>query len=96
MPHHHDWHHEGHKSCNFTFSSLGGLWDGLFGTRNVGRADQLCHRQATAHDAALAGRKTPVGRGFFDRPYNALLPVLMVGVAVAFKLQAHGGAIVQY
>ena len=27
MPHHHDWHHEGHKGCNYTFTSLGGLWD---------------------------------------------------------------------
>jgi len=27
MPHHHDWHHEGHKSCNFTFAALGGVWD---------------------------------------------------------------------
>lgn len=24
MPHHHDWHHEGHKGCNYTFCSLGG------------------------------------------------------------------------
>ena len=24
MPHHHDWHHEGHKGCNYTFSSIGG------------------------------------------------------------------------
>ena len=30
MPHHHDWHHEGHKGCNYTFSSLGGLWDCIF------------------------------------------------------------------
>lgn len=38
MPHHHDWHHEGHKSCNFTFAALGGVWDCLFGTRKSGRA----------------------------------------------------------
>merc|ERR1712146_709596 len=26
-PHHHDWHHEGFKSCNYTFSAIGGVWD---------------------------------------------------------------------
>merc|ERR1719253_918520 len=39
MPHHHDWHHEGHKGSNYTFSSIGGLWDAAFGTRKTGRAN---------------------------------------------------------
>lgn len=37
MPHHHDWHHEGFKGSNYTFSSLGRLWDCIFGTRKEGR-----------------------------------------------------------
>lgn len=49
MPHHHDWHHEGHKSCNFSFSAIGGFWDWLFGTRHEGRA-QYIGEQATALD----------------------------------------------
>eukprot|EP00306_Pavlova_sp_CCMP459_P006340 CAMPEP_0185160758 /NCGR_PEP_ID=MMETSP1139-20130426/3896_1 /TAXON_ID=298111 /ORGANISM="Pavlova sp., Strain CCMP459" /LENGTH=522 /DNA_ID=CAMNT_0027725977 /DNA_START=96 /DNA_END=1664 /DNA_ORIENTATION=+ len=49
MPHHHDWHHEGHKSCNFSFSAIGGFWDWLFGTRMEGRA-QYCGEAATATD----------------------------------------------
>jgi len=32
MPHHHDWHHEGHKGSNYTFTSIGGIWDCIFGT----------------------------------------------------------------
>merc|ERR1711981_847312 len=51
MPHHHDWHHEGHKGCNYTFSSIGGLWDCLFGTRRVGRAETA----QLEHDAPLSG-----------------------------------------
>ena len=37
MPHHHDWHHEGNKGSNYTFSSIGGVWDVLFKTRHEGR-----------------------------------------------------------
>lgn len=33
QPHHHDWHHQGHKTCNYSFSALGGIWDVVFGTR---------------------------------------------------------------
>ena len=55
MPHHHDWHHEGHKGCNYTFTSLGGLWDCLFGTRKTGRhpraADTREDRRMAAEDA---------------------------------------------
>jgi len=38
MPHHHDWHHEGFKGSNYTFTSLGGFWDWLFLTRAPGRS----------------------------------------------------------
>mmetsp|Transcript_18495 Transcript_18495/g.27944 ORF Transcript_18495/g.27944 Transcript_18495/m.27944 type:complete len:359 (+) Transcript_18495:257-1333(+) len=51
MPHHHDLHHEGYKSCNFTFASIGGLWDCLFGTRKRGRYDANHAAAATRQDA---------------------------------------------
>merc|ERR1712146_129421 len=52
MPHHHDWHHEGHKTCNYTFTAIGGLWDFIFGTRRAGRAKtvEAVKAVATAHD----------------------------------------------
>jgi len=39
QPYHHDYHHEyirandKFKGCNYTFTSVGGIWDVLFGTR---------------------------------------------------------------
>jgi len=56
MPHHHDWHHEGHKGCNYTFTALGGLWDGVFGTRKTGRC--LPASSTRADQAGQAGRTT--------------------------------------
>ena len=51
MPHHHDWHHEGFKACNFTFSSLGGVWDCAFGTRQTGRGLEAANAtEATSED----------------------------------------------
>merc|ERR1712228_886055 len=47
MPHHHDWHHEGHKGCNYTFTSMGGFWDCIFGTRKTGRHDMASTRRQT-------------------------------------------------
>ena len=57
MPHHHDWHHEGHKSCNFTFASVGGVWDCVFGTRKMGRADREAASCATAEDKKAIAAK---------------------------------------
>ncbi len=56
MPHHHDWHHEGHKSCNFTFSSIGGVWDCAFGTRSIVRSESAPD-QMTSFDKAQAASK---------------------------------------
>jgi sterol desaturase/sphingolipid hydroxylase (fatty acid hydroxylase superfamily) len=52
MPHHHDWHHEGFKGSNYTFSSIGGLWDCVFGTRKGGRFRANNSRAATREDLA--------------------------------------------
>ena len=57
MPHHHDWHHEGHKSCNFTFASVGGVRDCVFGTRKMGRADREAASCATAEDKKAIAAK---------------------------------------
>ena len=51
MPHHHDWHHEGHKGCNYTFSSIGGFWDVCFGTRKNGRHEANGGVSATRRDS---------------------------------------------
>jgi len=94
MPHHHDWHHEGHKSCNYTFSSLGGLWDCVFGTRKAGRAAELKPEHTTRYDKAhrmQAGRD----KSIMDKPWVALAPVVSVGVLAAWKLSRQGGRIVQ-
>jgi len=48
MPHHHDWHHEGNKGSNYTFSSIGGVWDVLFKTRHEGRVTP--HEKEEARD----------------------------------------------
>ena len=90
MPHHHDWHHEGHKSCNFTFAALGGLWDCLFGTRKAGRA--MAHPAfATRQDALAEGKKSqPSWIGKVEDPAAVLSPVVGVLLAAAMKLHASG------
>eukprot|EP00448_Togula_jolla_P007434 CAMPEP_0170605638 /NCGR_PEP_ID=MMETSP0224-20130122/20077_1 /TAXON_ID=285029 /ORGANISM="Togula jolla, Strain CCCM 725" /LENGTH=355 /DNA_ID=CAMNT_0010930649 /DNA_START=53 /DNA_END=1116 /DNA_ORIENTATION=- len=75
MPHHHDWHHEGHKSCNYTFSALGGLWDCIFGTRKGGRALELRPEHITRHDVAQ-GKKPGRSRSIMDKPLFCLMPVV--------------------
>ena len=85
MPHHHDWHHEGHKGCNYTFSSLGGVWDAAFGTRKVGRCDANNAASATRLDnhtkAKPAGHKPRTPAWF-----SSLMPVAAVGLMVCLKL----------
>jgi len=90
MPHHHDWHHEGHKSCNYTFSALGGVWDCLFGTRKIGRCE-AAPDQMTPHDRSLAASKV---RGFktplLDDPNMCLVPSTLFMLAVMWKLSSGG------
>lgn len=90
MPHHHDWHHEGHKSCNYTFSALGGVWDCIFGTRKIGRCESAPD-QMTPHDRALAaskvcGFKTPL----LDDRNLCLVPSTLFMLTVMWKLSSGG------
>mmetsp|Transcript_34998 Transcript_34998/g.67273 ORF Transcript_34998/g.67273 Transcript_34998/m.67273 type:complete len:404 (+) Transcript_34998:239-1450(+) len=91
MPHHHDWHHEGHKSCNFTFSSIGGIWDVVFGTRKVGRALRF-PEHATRRDLTDASAKpsSKATAALFDSPMALLTPVFGVLALAAMKLHASG------
>ena len=95
MPHHHDWHHEGHKSCNFTFAALGGLWDCAFGTRKAGRAMQH-PEHATAQDrcADSKGRAVTGWVRVSDEPAHVLFPVAAVLLAAALKLHSTGLVVV--
>mmetsp|Transcript_58764 Transcript_58764/g.132717 ORF Transcript_58764/g.132717 Transcript_58764/m.132717 type:complete len:375 (-) Transcript_58764:55-1179(-) len=87
MPHHHDWHHEGHKSCNYTFTSIGGLWDCLFATRKAGRAKDLMPEHTTRYDK---GNTMKAGRGktILDHPLVCLAPVISVGALAAYRLRS--------
>jgi len=91
MPHHHDWHHEGHKSCNFTFAALGGLWDCVFGTRKSGRA--MAHPMWATREDVQAEANKGVTTGWLrirdDAPL-VLSPVIAVLMAAALKLHATG------
>lgn len=87
MPHHHDWHHEGHKACNFTFSALGGLWDCIFGTRKHGRSEALSD-QATSHDRFLASSKPKPTKSIIDDPSLVVLPSTVFLCLVAARLQS--------
>ena len=85
MPHHHDWHHEGHKGCNFTFAALGGLWDCLFGTRKAGRA--MRHpSSATRQDTNAAESPLSSWFGKIENPAVVLTPVVGVLGFAALKL----------
>jgi len=90
MPHHHDWHHEGHKSCNYTFSSLGGIWDCIFGTRKVGRALELAAPQQATYRDRAQGKKAGYNRTLFDRPLFSMTPVVSVVVLSAYRLKSQG------
>jgi len=82
MPHHHDWHHEGFKGSNFTFSSVGGLWDCLFGTRKGGRYTANNMYAATREDKSK-------NCNIFDLPkwFSPVYPLIGVTVAVCLKLK---------
>jgi len=85
MPHHHDWHHEGHKGSNFTFSSIGGLWDCVFGTRKAGRAN---FSQSTARDRAEKESKDVKHQKLImDDPTLVLVPWVLFLLTVTWKLK---------
>jgi len=85
MPHHHDWHHEGFKGSNYTFSSIGGLWDCLFGTRKAGRYSANNCAAATREDIKSAqGFKTKVKE--LPSWFSPLYPLVFLGIAVVLKL----------
>jgi len=85
MPHHHDWHHEGHKGCNYTFTSIGGLWDCIFGTRKTGRHPEQAE---TADDRAMANQTQKTHKNsILNDPWLCLSPVIMVGACAALKMK---------
>jgi len=94
MPHHHDWHHEGHKGCNYTFTSIGGLWDCVFGTRKVGRAPEIMPSQTTYMDK-MQGKKAGRARSFLDHPAVVLTPVFSVAALAFLKLQRDNYSLVK-
>lgn len=85
MPHHHDWHHEGFKGSNYTFTSIGGLWDCIFGTRKGGRFRANHGYAATREDKAKNSNK-------FDLPawFNPTYPLIMLTIVVGMKLKIDG------
>lgn len=93
MPHHHDWHHEGHKGCNYTFTSIGGLWDCIFGTRKVGRAPEIMASQTTLMDQ-WQGKKAGRARSLMDHPVLVLTPVFTVAALAFAKLHRENYSLV--
>mmetsp|Transcript_17340 Transcript_17340/g.54502 ORF Transcript_17340/g.54502 Transcript_17340/m.54502 type:complete len:374 (-) Transcript_17340:416-1537(-) len=94
MPHHHDWHHEGHKTCNYTFTSIGGVWDCVFGTRKAGRAGELRPGHVTRYDVAH-GMKPGREKSLLDKPLFVLAPVVGVATAAILKLKSSKGVVSQ-
>ena len=83
MPHHHDWHHEGHKGCNYTFTSIGGLWDCLFGTRKTGRSIQSVETTHDKHQKETSKGVCCLDTAYFDGQYTCFLPlVALTGLVI--------------
>jgi len=89
MPHHHDWHHEGHKGCNYTFSSIGGLWDCVFGTRKAGRHPGISETREDKEMTAVESKQERRGV-MMDHPYYCLAPVLAMAILAGIKYQIIG------
>ena len=85
MPHHHDWHHEGHKGSNYSFTPVGGLWDCLFGTRAAGRASEAAQ---TSNDVLEKSQKMMpfADTSFFDGQYSCFIPQACMTGAVVLRL----------
>lgn len=81
-PHHHDWHHEGFKSCNYSFSAVGGIWDYIFLTRKVGRGKKT--PSATREDLADTGESKRTSANF-DDPIAVLMPLVVVPSLIVAK-----------
>merc|ERR1712042_114615 len=79
MPHHHDCHHEGHKGCNYTFSSIGGLWDCVFGTRKAGRHPGIAETREDREMTSVESKQERRGV-MMDHPYYCLAPVLAMAI----------------
>jgi len=84
MPHHHDWHHEGFKGSNYTFSSIGGLWDCVFGTRKGGRFKANHAAAATREDLKTSGKIRELPSWF-----SPLSPLVGLTVLVAMRLNGN-------
>jgi len=82
MPHHHDWHHEGFKGSNYTFSSLGGLWDCLFGTRKGGRFKANDFKAATREDRSQSTKMEDLPKWF-----HPCAPLVGMSFLVGMKLK---------
>ena len=90
MPHHHDWHHEGHKGSNYTFASLGGVWDVLFASRDPGRAGGHAAAGATRLDTRMleAGKSKRARHWYainWDHPAVTPLPLLAFFAVAAYR-----------
>jgi sterol desaturase/sphingolipid hydroxylase (fatty acid hydroxylase superfamily) len=81
MPHHHDWHHEGFKGSNYTFSSIGGLWDCIFGTRKGGR-----YRANGAYGATREDKRNEKPVDPLPEWFSPMLPIAGLFIAVGLKL----------
>jgi len=93
MPHHHDWHHEGHKGSNYTFAALGGIWDVAFSSRHHGRASGHAARAATRADVAQIATGKRRARVKWDHPLVTPLPLLayFAAAAAAYHRRAVAG-----
>jgi len=89
-----------------TFSSLGGVWDWVFGTRRAGRAgtvhkagekggeEEPASMWRTREDKILnAGEKQKVVKSVMDHPATVVLPDLVIGAFAAYKLWSCGGSV---
>ena len=87
MPHHHDWHHEGFKGSNYTFASLGGIWDCAFGTRKAGRYKANNGAAATRDDYKYDAEK----KGLSELPswFSPSFPLVGLSVAVGLKVASN-------
>ena len=84
MPHHHDWHHEGFKGSNYTFCSIGGLWDCVFGTRKAGRCKANNFAAATRED-----REKPTKIQELPSWFSPLSPLVGLSILVGLKLNGY-------
>lgn len=84
MPHHHDWHHEGFKGSNYTFSSIGGLWDCVFGTRKGGRYKANNSVAATREDLKSSSKIQELPWWF-----SPMAPLVGLTVLVGMKLNGY-------